>query len=198
MTERILTASQAAAGTAGRARSVALTIAGAAALAALTWVGSNIYIPLSPVPVTLQTLFVLLAGSVAARRTGVLGQGLYVGAGALGLPVFAGGLAGLGILAGPTGGYLLSFLVAPWVVSRIIARKSSLRVQVTAFSAGTAVIFLFGVTHLALFYTHDVVAALRVGLLPFVPGALFKIAAAVSIHRSYTALRERAAVSRGS
>jgi biotin transport system substrate-specific component len=185
--ERTLTAAHAG----YRTRSIATGVTGALALAGLTWLGANVYIPLYPVPITLQTLFVLLAGSVVARRTGIASQWAYVGAGALGVPVFAGGLAGWGVLAGPTGGFLLSFLIAPVVVSLVLRRSCALGVQIAAFAAGTAVIFVLGVAHLALFYTHDITAALHLGLFPFVPGAIFKIVAAVSIHRSYTALTRR-------
>ena len=179
-------------------RSSVLTLVAAVTLAVLTWVGANIYIPLTPVPITLQTLFVLLAGSVVTRRAGMASQWMYVGAGALGLPVFAGGLAGWGVVAGPTGGYIVSFLVAPWVVSRIISRTDTLAGQITAFAAGTGVIFALGVGHLTLFYTHDLSAALAAGLVPFIPGAIVKIAAAVSIHRSVTALRNQVGASRSS
>jgi biotin transport system substrate-specific component len=186
--QRALTADYTAVDTETGSRSLATGIVGAIVLATLTWVGANIYIPLVPVPVTLQTLFVLLAGSIVGSRYGVLSQFLYVGIGALGLPVFAGGLAGAGVIAGPTGGYLLSFLVAPVVVSRLIQRGNSLAWQFATFTIGTMIIFVLGVSHLAAFYTHDIGNALRVGFLPFVPGAILKIVAAVSIYRSYSAL----------
>jgi biotin transport system substrate-specific component len=176
----------------------ALGILGALTLATLTWVGANIYIPFQPVPFTLQTLFVLLSGSVVARRYGTLGQLTYVGAGALGLPVFAGSSAGWAIITGPTGGYLLSFLIAPALVSLLLSRSRGLVNDALAFVAGTVVIFLFGVTHLALFYTHDAAAAISLGLIPFIPGAVVKIAAAMSIHRSYRALSSQITRSRSS
>ena len=172
-------------------RRVLYGIIGAGVFAGLTFVGANIYVPLIPVPITMQTLFVLLGGAVLGGRCGSLGQFFYVGAGAIGLPVFATHVGGLGILTGPTGGYLYSFLVAPLVVAALLRRSGSIAWQVGVFTAGTFVIFAFGVAHLAVFYTHDLAAALRVGALPFIPGAVFKIAAAVSIYRSYSALRRR-------
>ena len=172
-------------------RRVLYGIIGAVVFAGLTFVGANITIPLMPVPITMQTLFVLLGGAVVGGRYGALGQFMYVGAGAMGLPVFASHLGGLGILAGPTGGYLYSFIITPLLISALLGRSRSIAWQAAVFTAGTALIFVFGVAHLALFYTHDLTTALRVGFLPFVPGAIFKIAAAVSIYRSYTALRGR-------
>lgn len=175
------------------ARALAFGVAAALAFAVLTWVGANIFVPLKPVPITLQTLFVLLAGSVAGGRYGTLSQWLYVGVGAAGVPVFAGGLAGWGIVAGPTGGYLLAFLVAPWIVSRLLSRSNTVAWQTMTFALATLVIFAVGVAHLTFFYTNDLAAALRVGFLPFIPGAVLKVVAAVSIHRSYLGLaRHRA------
>jgi biotin transport system substrate-specific component len=162
--------------------------------AGLTAVGAHIYIPLTPVPITLQTLFVLLAGAVIGARRGALSQVLYVGLGALGLPVFAGSLGGLGIIAGPTGGYIVSFAVVPFLVGAMLRRSNSISWQIFSFSAGTALIFCFGIAHLAAFWTHNLAEAIRMGLLPFIPGAVFKIAAAISITRSYRALaRQRRA-----
>jgi biotin transport system substrate-specific component len=165
--------------------------------AGLTIVGANIYLPLAPVPVTLQTLFVLLAGAAIGGRCGSLGQFLYIGLGAAGLPVFAGGLGGLAVLAGPTGGYLISFLIVPFVVGALLRRSQSVRWQVFVFSLGTAIIFAFGLLHLTIFYTSGVAEAVRVGLLPFIPGAIFKIFAATSITRSYTALKREWGSRRG-
>ena len=159
-----------------------------AAFTALMSVGAHIVIPLIPVQITLQTLFVLLAGAVIGSGRGALSQLIYIGAGAVGLPFFAGFAGGWAVIAGPTGGYLLSFLIVPFLVGRLLPRSGSLRWNVFVFSAATAVIFVFGVTHLALFYTSSLKAALTVGLLPFLPGAVFKIVAATSIYRSYLAL----------
>lgn len=158
--------------------------------ALLTFVGANIYIPLEPVPVTLQTLFVLLAGAFIGRGRGAASQVLYVGAGALGLPVFVGGAVGPAIIAGPTGGYLVGFVVAPFVVGALIRRTHTVAGQTLAFLVGTVVIFALGVTHLAVFHTGGMVTALRFGFLPFIPGAIIKLVAAISIYRSWTALRE--------
>lgn len=166
-------------------------ILGAVVFTGLTVLGANIYIPLAPVPVTLQTLFVLLAGAAIGGRFGSLGQFLYVGLGAAGLPFFAGGMGGLAVLAGPTGGYLMSFLIVPFVVGALIRRSQSVRWQILVFSLGTTIIFAAGLIHLAIFYTSGMSEAIRVGLLPFIPGAVFKIVAATSITRSYTALKRQ-------
>jgi biotin transport system substrate-specific component len=173
---------------ASRARRIAAGLALSAAFAGLTVVGANIVIPIQPVPVTMQTLFVLLAGASIGAGWGSISQWIYVGLGALGLPVFAGGASGAAILAGPTGGYLVSFLIAPWVIGALLRRSDRIGWQLFSFAVGKVVILAVGVTHLTLFYTHDLGQSLAVGVVPFLPGAAIKIVAALSIHRSSQAL----------
>ena len=171
-----------------RTARIALGVTLALVFAGLTTVGAYIEIPLKPVPITMQTLFVMLAGASIGRGWGSLSQWLYVGLGAVGLPLFAGGASGWAILGGPTGGYLIAFLIAPWVIGTMLRRSESWTWQLFSFAVGNVLILALGVLHLTLFYTHDVLQALTVGALPFLPGAVFKIAAALSIHRSSTAL----------
>lgn len=164
-------------------------VLGAAVFAALTTVGAMIQIPLHPVPITLQTMFVVLGGAVLGARYGLLGQSFYITAGAVGMPVFAGSLAGLAIVAGPTGGYLLGFLVAPIIVGRLISRSSALWYQLLVFALGSQAILVLGVLHLAAFHTGSISNAILVGYLPFLLGDALKTAAGVSIYRSWRALR---------
>jgi biotin transporter BioY len=90
---------------------------------ALTAIGALISIPLQPVPVTLQTLFLYLAGSLLGGRVGALSQIIYVILGVIGLPVFSGGKAGLGVFLGPTGGYLLGFIAGAFVTGKIVEAR---------------------------------------------------------------------------
>lgn len=78
-------------------------------LAVLTAAGAYLAIPIGPVPIVLQNLFILLAGLLLGSRWGLASVRVYLLTGALGLPVFAGGLGGIGRLVGPTGGYLVGF-----------------------------------------------------------------------------------------
>jgi biotin transport system substrate-specific component len=170
------------------ARRIAAGLGLAVAFAGLTALGANIIIPIEPVPITMQTLFVLLAGASIGAGWGSLSQWIYVALGVAGLPIFASGLSGSGVLAGPSGGYLISFLVTPWLVGTMLRRSNRIGWQVATFTAGQILILALGVAHLTLFYTHDLSRSLAVGVLPFLPGDAFKIAAAVSIHRSSQAL----------
>lgn len=93
----------------------------AALTAAVAWF--KIPLPFTPVPITLQTLAVLLSGAMLGSYYGALSMMIYIGVGAIGLPVFAGGSSGIGVLLGPTGGYLLSYPVASFVIGKMLEKK---------------------------------------------------------------------------
>jgi biotin transport system substrate-specific component len=175
-------------------RSLARLITKAAAVGGivlLTWAGADVRVPLQPVPITLQTLFVLLAGALIGPGTGSLSQLMYLGLGVAGLPLFAGATAGIAVLAGPTGGYLLGFILAPAIVGRWIGRGTDYGRTLMTFAAASFAILALGVVHLALFYTHDFPMAVRVGFLPFLPGDALKVFAAASIYAAYRRLARR-------
>ena len=94
----------------------------AALTAAVAWF--EIPLPFTPVPITLQTLVVLLSGAMLGSYYGALSMLLYIAVGALGLPVFAGGASGIGVLLGPTGGYLFSYPVAAFAIGKMLERKN--------------------------------------------------------------------------
>lgn len=146
----------------------------------VTAVAARVAIPLpgTPVPLTGQTFAVLLAGATLGARRGALSQALYLAQGALGLPVFAGGLAGPLVLAGPTGGFLLAFPLAA-AVTGLCAERGWDRRFVTTLAAmllGSAVILLTGTLLLARFVPAGRLPV--AGLLPFVPGDVVKAVAA--------------------
>ena len=147
---------------------------------ALTAIGALISIPLQPVPVTLQTLFLYLAGSLLGGSLGALSQVLYVILGVIGLPVFSGGKAGLGVFLGPTGGYLIGFIAGAFATGKIIEvrEKPGLVWIVLAMLAGTAAVYTLGVLQLVVIGKLSVGKAATVGVLPFLPGDVLKIAAA--------------------
>ena len=144
---------------------------------ALTALGAYIIIPLPPVPITLQTVFLGLAGTLLGGRLGALSQTVYLLLGIIGLPVFAGGKAGLGVLFGPTGGYLIGFVAAAFVIGKLTAMKTRPGFAWLCFSiiSGEAVMYGFGFLQLALVARLAPVQALAVGLLPFLPGDGIKI-----------------------
>ena len=150
---------------------------------ALTAVGAYIMIPLPPVPITMQTLFVNLAGALLGGSLGALSQVVYILLGVIGLPVFAGGKAGAGVLLGPTGGYLIGFVVGAYVIGKLTAiRKNPGFVWlVCAMSIGIALVYLLGIIQLIIVAKLDYDKAIAVGLLPPLPGDILKIIIAALI-----------------
>jgi biotin transport system substrate-specific component len=164
--------------------------------AVLTAIGAQIAIPHFPVPYTLQTFFVLLAGGVLGRRNAFLSMLLYVGFGAVGLPVFSGGAAGLLRLLGPTGGYLLSFPVAAYLIGTVLSMQPRSAGQVDgrakrffarygwglgAMTLGLVFIFLMGTLQLNAVYYHNWSTAFSSGFLIFSWWDVLKLAAAAAI-----------------
>lgn len=142
---------------------------------------AQIEIPLIPVPITGQTLGVLLVGAALGSRRGALSMLAYLAEGAIGLPVFAGGTAGIAKLVGPTGGYLAGFVVAAFVVGWLCERGWDRHIlsMALAMLIGNICIYLLGIPLLARFTGWQGVWA--AGLIPFIPGDLGKlILAAVS------------------
>jgi len=155
------------------------TIAYSAAFIGLLSLGAWVSIPFFPVPLTLQTLFVLLAGAVM-KRYAVIPVSLYVFLGALGLPVFHTGVAGLGILLGPTGGYLIGFIFAALVVGLAYEHEAVI-IRISGLFAGTVIIYVCGVAWLMYSLTLGLIPAIISGVLPFIPGDVIKIYAAYMI-----------------
>jgi len=139
-------------------------------------------IPLSPVPIVLSDFFVMLAGLFLGAAWGAASVGLLLFLGALGLPVFAGGNAGLGHFLSPGGGYLIGFLVAVYVIGLIAGqRKPSLIKDILALIAGNIIIYLIGVPWLKMVLKCAWDKAIVFGLLPFIIGIILKIIIGVSI-----------------
>ena len=145
--------------------------------AALTAVGAFISVPIYPVPLTLQTLFTLLAAMTLGSAMGALSQIIYVLLGIVGLPVFAGFKAGIGILFGPTGGFLFGFIISAYVIGRITEAKKEKNFfyYLLAGLIGTIIIYIIGVTQLSFVTGMGVKRAVVVGMLPFLPGDILKI-----------------------
>lgn len=148
------------------ARLTAVKVVGfAAALAAAAQVA--IPVPGTPVPFTLQPLLVVLAGFWLSPRAAIASMLLYLGAGAVGLPVWAPiGLPGIARLLGPTGGYLLSYPVAAWTASRLSRRPASYPRRVLAAIAAMAVIYAGGLAQLSVL-TGTFATAAMLGAAPF-------------------------------
>jgi biotin transport system substrate-specific component len=157
----------------------------ASLLAALIAAGAYLALPIGPVPIVLQNLFVFLSGLLLGPRWGVASVGVYLMAGALGLPVFAGGIGGIGRFAGPTGGYLLGYLPGVYVIGWISKiSKGRAAVDVLAMVCGSIIIYTCGVSWLKILSGMTLAKTLVVGMYPFILGDVIKIAAAVPIAKA--------------
>jgi biotin transport system substrate-specific component len=160
-----------------------------ALMAAVTAVAAQIAIPLpfSPVPFTLQVPAVVLSGLLLGSRHGALAQAIYVLVGAVGVPVFAGFKGGLGVIFGPTGGYLVSYPLAAAVAglaAYAVARSSRRRALTSSLLWGVAalaVIYAIGATWLSFVTDLPLAVAVAQGVLPFVVFDLVKVALAALV-----------------
>jgi biotin transport system substrate-specific component len=156
-----------------------------ALMAATIGAGAYLIVPIGPVPVSMQPFFVFLAGLVLGPRRGVMAVGLYLLAGTLGLPVFAGGRSGLGHLCGPTGGYLFGSLAAAWLCG--LARRADGAITwgrgAAMGLAGLLSLYIVGAAWLKFALSMSWHNAWLVGVVPFIPWDAIKIAAALACAR---------------
>jgi len=164
----------------------------ASLFAALVAVGAFISIPIGPVPIVLQNFFVLLAALLLGPRWAAASVSVYLLAGICGLPVFAGGTAGIGRVMGPTGGYLLGYLPAVWVAAWL-SQKGGQRTatDIAAMICGSLMVYGCGVPWLKIVTGMSFSKALAVGMLPFLIGDVFKIAAAIPVVKALRPIIER-------
>ncbi|MBU3092711.1 biotin transporter BioY [Clostridium sp. CF011] len=154
---------------------------------ALTAVGGFISIPLGPVPITLQSFFVLLSGLILGAKLGALSQITYVILGLIGLPVFSGGTGGLTSVVSPTFGFLISFIVVAYVIGKITEKNKSLSTIICSVILGSSVMYLMGIPYFYFIFTNylgkniNFYAALKYACIPFIPGDIIKAIIAIII-----------------
>lgn len=170
---------------AGRLARQALIVAAAVVLITAA---AHVRIPMWPVPVTMQTFAILTVGAVCGPALAAASLGMYLFLGALGVAVFTGNgeaQAGLAYMVGPTGGYLVGFLLAAVAIGWL-ARRGFDRTMprlALALLAGNAIIYLFGLSWMAYLFadTKGMGWVMQWGLLNFIPGDLIKLALAAAV-----------------
>jgi biotin transport system substrate-specific component len=152
----------------------------AAEFAAIIAVLSQFTIPLGLIPLTGQTFAIGLAATILGKRNSTLAVFIYLLLGLIGLPVFAGMSSGIGVLFGPTGGYLIGFIFNTWVTGWIMEKKGfNYRWAIIANLIGVVVTLIFGTVWLKISADLSYTAAFNSGFVPFlIPGALKAAAAA--------------------
>jgi biotin transport system substrate-specific component len=162
------------------ARDLALIAVFAALIAALGLV-PPIQVSWTAVPITAQTLGVMLAGSILGARRGALAVGTFLVLVAAGLPLLSGGRGGLSVFVSPSGGFLVGFLFGAWVIGALVERRPPRLVTgwivLANLIGGIVVVYAFGVAGMAWFGHLSVVAA-AVKCATFLPGDLIKVAVA--------------------
>jgi biotin transport system substrate-specific component len=164
-----------------------LQVVAVVGFAALTCIAAQIRMPIpgTPIPLTLQTFAVLLGGAVLGMSRGGASQGLYVAAGVMGAPVFAGAAGGWGHLIGPTGGYLIGFVLGAALVGWLVGKRENPGLMWLTFSTcmGSLLITLCGIFVLALYLGGAPGPALFQGAILFTPWNLLKAFAAAATAR---------------
>lgn len=158
---------------------IVLVVAGAALVTVL----AQVAIPLWPVPITGQTLAVLLVGSTLGWARGAISMVLYAVLGLIGLPVFSDGSHGAGVLFGATGGYIVGFIVSAALVGWLAERQWDRKIlkAIVTFVAGSVVVFAIGLPWLAVVLHTDLPTTLQYGLYPFIIGGIIKAAIAAGL-----------------
>ncbi len=151
--------------------------------AVLTAAAAQLAVPLWPVPITGQTLAVLLVGSTLGAVRGALAMVLYAVLGIVGLPVFSDAASGFTVIAGPTGGYIIGFIFSAAIVGWIAERSWDHRFvgALVSFVGGTLVTFAFGMVWLAAALGLTLEQTLQGGLYPFIIGGFLKALLAASL-----------------
>lgn len=156
--------------------------------AALTAIGAFISIPIGPVPISLQTFFVLLSGIILGSRKAILSQIVYVMLGLIGLPIFAGFSGGFQTVFKPSFGFIIGFIIAAYFVGKIAEKKSkSIKCMSIAVLVGSLIIYIVGlpymyyILNIILSKNLDIIQIMKIGMFMFIPGDILKAIVAVLI-----------------
>ena len=171
-------------------RRLATDVVLVAAGAAFVSLAAQLTIPMVPVPITGQTLAVLLVGASLGAVRGAIALTLYAVLGIVGVPVFSEATHGFAIVGGPTGGYIIGFIFAAALTGWLAQREWDHRIlkALAAFGAGTLVTFAFGLPWLGFWlgangFDNDLNAVLQSGLYPFIVGGVIKAVLAAGFIR---------------
>ena len=144
----------------------------------------SIPIPISPIPIVLADFFVMMAGLFMGYKWGAGSVMLYVFLGFVGLPIFAGGKAGLSVIVGPTGGFVFGYLLMAFLIGFISTRgKGSFIKNLAALIVGNISLYTVGILGLKISMDLSIGKAIAVGLFPFIIGIVIKVAALLILAR---------------
>lgn len=157
-----------------------------ALFAALTAVFSQLAIPIHPIPITLGTLAVLLSGGFLGKKYGTLSMVIYILLGIIGLPVFSSMRSGAGVLVGPSGGYIIGFILTAFVIGAIVEKyEDSYKAIFLGGILGSIACYVLGTLWFIMLTGKGLVAALGLCVIPFLPGDLAKVIIATILIKKY-------------
>ena len=154
---------------------------------AMTAAGAFISIPIGPVPITLQSFFVLLSGIILGSKKAVFSQITYLLLGLIGFPVFAGFSGGIQSIFKPSFGFIIGYVAAAYAVGRLTEEKTVTQYPWAAVLMGTLIIYTFGlpymhyILNIMLHNNFSIIKILQSGMFAFIPGDVFKAVVAVLI-----------------
>ncbi len=159
--------------------------------AALTAIGAYVSVPIGHIPITLQSMFVLMSGVILGSKRGAISQIIYMTVGLIGLPVFAGGRGGIGTMMTPSFGFIFGFIAMAYIAGYLYER--GVNVWISSFVA-TVVLYLIGLPYMAFILNNimgnsfELLKILNIGLIPFIPGDSIKV---IATGMSLNALRKK-------
>lgn len=143
-----------------------------------------LYIPISPVPISLGTLAIYFVVTVLGFKLGTLSVVIYILLGLIGIPIFTGYIGGPARLFGPTGGYIIGYIFLALIYGFFIEKwKGKLFPCILGMLLGTAVLYLFGSLWLAFQAGYTLPQAFMAGVIPYIPGDMIKLILALSLGR---------------
>ena len=156
-------------------------IAMIAVMTAVTCVLAPLSVPIGPVPISLTNLVIYFSLFILGTKKGTISYLIYLLLGLVGLPVFSGFTGGPAKLAGPTGGYIIGFIVMAVIAGLVIDNCHKPLIQLVGMIAGTIVCYLFGTVWFCIVADSTFKAALGICVIPFIPADLIKMIIAMII-----------------
>lgn len=152
-----------------------------ALFAAIISVASQISIPVQPVPLNMALFAVLICGGMLGKKYGTISVAVYILLGIIGAPVFAGFRGGLGVLAGPTGGYITGYVVVSFVTGAVCEITKQLKYTIPSMILAVVLCYLVGTIWFCITTGNGFVSALSMCVIPFIPWDVLKVVLASTI-----------------
>lgn len=156
-----------------------------ALFAAFIAVASQIAIPIQPVPLNMAIFAVLLCGGMLGKKYGTFSVAAYILLGVAGAPVFVGFRGGLAVLAGPTGGYIAGYVIIAFITGAVCEKTRKIKYTAMFMLLAVVLCYAIGTAWYCLITESNIVTALMLCVVPFIPGDLIKIALAATVIKKY-------------